>query len=592
MLSLDIASLQQGYATGTLKPEAVLDAVYDRIAARGDRPVWITLVSRDAALAQLAAAPRGPLWGIPFAVKDNIDVAGLPTTAACPAFAYTPERSATVVERLMAAGAILIGKTNMDQFATGLVGTRSPYGICSSVFSADHVSGGSSSGSGVAVGVGLVSFALGTDTAGSGRVPAAFNNVVGLKPTRGLVSTRGVVPACRSLDCVSVFAGTVADSLKVLGIAQGFDAGDAFSRQPQPTPALPARVRFGVPADLAFFGDGAAEALFRESVAQLEALGGEAATIDFAPFRDAASLLYAGPWVAERRAAIGDFAAKQPDAVHEVVRAIVLGGESWSAVDAFKAQYQLAALVRAAEAEWAKMDVLLLPTAPTIYRIDEVLADPVRLNSNLGTYTNFVNLMDLSAIAVPAGFRPDGLPFGVTLVGRAFQDEPLALLADALHRALPGARIGATDVALATTPPARIETSTGRVRLAVVGAHLEGQPLHGQLVERNARRIATTRTAPGYSLYALNGTTPAKPGLVRDETGVGGIEVEVYELDHAGFGSFVALVPPPLCIGTVALADGSEVKGFLCEGRAVADALDITAFGGWRGWLVSCAASQ
>ncbi|KAA5602676.1 allophanate hydrolase [Blastochloris sulfoviridis] len=592
MLSLDIASLQHGYATGTLSPEAVLDAVYDRIAARGERPVWITLLSRDAALAQLAAAPRGPLWGIPFAVKDNIDVAGLPTTAACPAFAYTPERSATVVERLQAAGAILIGKTNMDQFATGLVGTRSPYGACTSVFSADHISGGSSSGSGVAVGAGQVAFALGTDTAGSGRVPAAFNNVVGLKPTRGLVSTRGVVPACRSLDCVSVFAGTIGDALAVLRIAGGFDTEDGFSRRPQPAPALPARVRFGVPADLAFFGDTAAEVLFRESVARLEALGGEAVTIDFAPFRDAASLLYAGPWVAERRAAIGDFAATHPEAVHEVVRAIVLGGENWSAVDAFKAQYRLAELVRAAEAEWAKMDVLLLPTAPTIYRIDEVLADPVRLNSNLGTYTNFVNLMDLSAIAIPAGFRPDGLPFGVTLVGRAFEDEPLALLADALHRALPGARIGATGAGLATTPPARIEPSAGRVRLAVVGAHLEGQPLHGQLVERDARRVATTRTAPGYSLYALKGTTPAKPGLVRDETGAGGIEVEVYELDPAGFGSFVALVPPPLCIGTVTLADGSEVKGFLCEGRAVTDALDITALGGWRAWRASCAASS
>ncbi|ALK10925.1 allophanate hydrolase [Blastochloris viridis] len=587
MLSLDIAFLKHGYETGTLKPEAVLDMVYDRIAARGERPVWITLVPKAAALAQLAAAPRGPLWGIPFAVKDNIDAAGLPTTAACPAFAYTPRRSAGVVERLQAAGAILIGKTNMDQFATGLVGTRSPYGICASVFSADHISGGSSSGSGVAVGAGLVAFALGTDTAGSGRVPAAFNNVVGLKPTRGLISTRGVVPACRSLDCVSVFAGTVADALAVLEAAASYDAEDAFSRRPQPAAPLPERVRFGVPAALEFFGDDAAAALFKASVERLTALGGEAVVFDFQPFRDAASLLYAGPWVAERLAAIGDFARQQPEAVNEVVRDIILGGGGHSAVDAFKAQYRLAELVRAAEAEWAKMDVMVLPTAPTIYRIDEVLADPVRLNSNLGTYTNFVNLMDLAAIAIPAGFRPDGLPFGVTLVARAFQDGALAVLADALHRALPGACIGASDVALAATPPARIQTSADCVRLAVVGAHLTGQPLHGQLTQRNARLVSTTRTAPGYSLYALKGTQPAKPGLVCDGAGAGGIEVEVYEMDLAGFGSFVALVPSPLCIGTVTLADGSEVKGFLCEGRATADALDITGFGGWRSWLAS-----
>lgn len=589
MLSLDISTLRAGYAAGTLTPEAVLDEVYARINARGERPVWITLLPKDAALARLRAAPKGPLWGIPFAVKDNIDVAGLPTTAACPDFAYTPDRSATVVERLEAAGAVLVGKTNLDQFATGLVGTRSPYGICSSVFSAEHVSGGSSSGSGVAVAAGLVSFALGTDTAGSGRVPAAFNNIVGLKPSKGLLSARGVVPACRSQDCVSVFAGTVADAQAVLAVAAGFDAEDCYSRCAPAAAVLPAATegfRFGVPAGgLDFFGDGEAASLYRQSIARLEALGGTRVDIDFTPFREAARLLYSGPWVAERLAAIRDFALKHPASIHEVVRGIILGARDLTAVDGFHGFYRLAELVRAAEAQWAAMDVMLLPTTGTIYRIDEVLADPVRLNSNLGAYTNFVNLMDLSALAVPAGFRANGLPFGVTLIGRAFDDGRLAVLGDRLHRALPEARIGGTAVPLDHAPALVPQPAADRVKVAVVGAHLAGQPLHSQLVERQARLVATTRTAPGYSFYALAGTVPAKPGLIYDGTGAGGIEVEVYEMDHAAFGSFVALIPPPLGIGTLTLEDGSAVKGFLCEGHAVANATDITAFGGWRAWL-------
>lgn len=591
MQSLDIATLSAAYAAGILTPEAVLDRVYARLAARGERPVWITVVPRTEALARLAEAPRGPLWGIPFAVKDNIDVAGLPTTAACPDFTYTPNRSARVVELLEAAGAVLVGKTNMDQFATGLVGTRSPYGICSSVFNSEHISGGSSSGSAVAVAAGLVSFALGTDTAGSGRVPAAFNNIVGLKPTKGLISTRGVVPACRTQDCVSVFAGTTADALAVLAVAGAYDEGDPYSRAAPAAAILaedwPRGFRFGVPAEgLEFFGDAAAERLYHLAVARLEGLGGIAVAIDFAPFRDAARLLYSGPWVAERLAAIKAFARANPGSIHEVVRGIITGAEGMEAVAAFEGFYRLAELTRAAEAEWRKMDVLALPTAPTTYRIDEVLADPVRLNSNLGTYTNFANLMDLSAIAVPAGFRPDGLPFGVTLMGRAFADGKLAALADRLHRALPDASIGATALALPAAPvvPA---AAPDRVAVAVVGAHLAGQPLHGQLVERKARLLATTRTAPGYRLYALADSVPAKPGLIHDGSGVGGIEVEVYDMDVTAFGSFVALIPPPLGIGTIALADGTRVKGFLCESHAVAGARDITALGGWRAWLAS-----
>jgi allophanate hydrolase len=600
MINLEIAALSAAYADGSLTPEAVLDEVYARIAARGERPVWLHLVQKadairqlEAASARKAAGAELPLFGIPFAVKDNIDVAGLPTTAGCPDFAFVPERSATVVERLVEAGAILIGKTNLDQFATGLVGTRSPYGACSSVFDERYVSGGSSAGSGVAVGAGLVSFALGTDTAGSGRVPAAFNNIIGLKPTKGLVSTSGVLPACRTQDVVSIFAGTAGDALAVLRVAGAYDETDAYSRKAPPAAVQPAGwtvgFRFGVPADgLEFFGDGAAASLFRSAVERLAALGGTAVEVDFTPFRDAAQLLYSGPWVAERLAAIRDFAETKPDSIHPVVRGIVLGAAKIGAADAFAGFYKLAELTRRAEAEWAKMDVLLLPTTGTTYTIEELLADPVRLNSNLGLYTNFVNLMDLSAIAVPAGFRGNGpkkgLPFGITLIGRAFADGALAALADRFHRAqaLP---IGATGQ-LPEGPALEMDAPVpGTVRLAVVGAHLTGQPLNHQLIGRQARLVGTARTAAGYRLYALAGTSPAKPGLVRDPDGAGGIELEIWELTEAAFGSFVAEVPPPMAIGTVTLEDGGTVKGFLCEPIALAGAEDITAHGGWRRWL-------
>lgn len=593
MQSLDIAALCAGYTAGTLTPAQVLDEVYARIGQRGERPVWITLIAKADALAQLATAPKGKLWGIPFAVKDNIDVAGLPTTAGCPDFAYIPSRSAHVVELLQAEGAILIGKTNLDQFATGLVGTRSPYGICSSVFSADHISGGSSAGSAVAVAAGLVSFSLGTDTAGSGRVPAAFNNIVGLKPSKGLLSNRGLVPACRSLDCISIFAATCADALAVLDVTGHPDPEDAFSRsapQAAQTAAWPDGFRFGIPAGwLDFFGDTQAEALFHQAVNRLRGLGGEAVEIDFTPFSQCAQLLYSGPWVAERLAAIEDFATAKPDSLHAVVRGIILGAGSLSAVESFKGFYRLAELIRQAEAEWAKMEVLLLPTTGTTYRIDEVLADPVTLNSTLGAYTNFVNLMDLSAIALPAGFRPNGLPFGVTLLGRAFEDGKIAALADRLHRALPAAALAGTAIPLVTTAPVAVVATPGKITVAVVGAHLGGQPLHHQLSDRNARLLATGRTAPGYSLYALADTQPAKPGLVFDGHGAGMIEVELYEMDAAGFGDFVALIPPPLGIGTLTLADGSTVKGFLCESHALSGATDITGHGGWRNWLATAA---
>lgn len=591
MASLDFATLRAGYAAGTLAPEHVIALVYERIADMGERPVWISLRPREVALARAASAPRGPLFGIPFAVKDNIDVAGLETTCACPAFAYTPERSATVVERLEAAGAIVIGKTNLDQFATGLVGTRSPYGMPASPFDPAYISGGSSSGSAVAVAKGLVSFALGTDTAGSGRVPAAFNNIVGLKPTKGLISARGVVPACKSQDTVSVFALTVADAAAAFDIAAAFDPDDDHARTAErrvPPSASRPELRIGVPDATEFFGDTANADLYAQAIARAQALGADVVPFDFTPFQDAARLLYQGPWVAERLAAIKEFARTRPDAIHEVVRSIVLSAENISAVETFEGLYRLAKLIRDTDAHWQAFDMMLLPTAPTTYTIADVCADPVRLNSNLGFYTNFVNLMDLSALAVPAGFRAAGLPFGVTLIGRACADAALAAFGDMLHRSLQRAQVGATGHALDATP--RYKPSgrpPEKIEIAVVGAHLQGQPLNGQLTERNARFVRTAKTAAGYSFYALANTTPAKPGLVFDGRGAGGIDVEIWELGAAGFGSFVALVPAPLGIGTLRLDDGTAVKGFVCEAHAVADALDITSFGGWRSWLAA-----
>lgn len=587
-LSFDNETLSRAYASGAFTPQDVIAEVYRRIATAGERPVWISLVQKEAALAKAAAVAQGPLYGIPFAVKDNIDVAGVPTTCACPEFAYTPERSATVVERLEAAGAIVIGKTNLDQFATGLVGTRSPYGIPASVFNSEYVSGGSSSGSAVAVASGIVSFALGTDTAGSGRVPAGFNNIVGLKPTKGWISTRGVVPACRTQDVVSIFGLTVADAAQVMSVAAGYDAEDAYARRVKPfrVTSVDADLRVGVPASgLEFFGDAEAEALFRASAERLGGLGATIVDIDIAPFRDAAQLLYSGPWVAERYAAICEFVTTHPQALDKTVGGIILGAKGLSTIDAFAGFYRLAELTRAAEAQWQTMDVMLLPTTGTTYRIADVLANPVQLNSNLGVYTNFVNLMDLSALAVPAGFRPNGTPFGVTLIGRAFDDGRLAGLGDALHRTLGELKLGGTNKPLAQTAPVVPAPDKDRIAVTVVGAHLSGQPLNVQLQERSARLLRTTRTAPGYRLYALAGTVPAKPGLVFDGSGAGNIEVEIWDMDAAAFGTFVTLIPSPLGIGTLKLADGSQVKGFVCEPHAIVGAEEITQFGGWRAWL-------
>jgi len=590
---MNIAALHAAYRSGATRPSDVIAELYERIRSGPLAPIWISMVPREAAIAQARALEADsntravPLYGVPFAVKDNIDVAGVPTTAGCPAYAYSPGRNAPVVESLVDAGAIPIGKTNLDQFATGLVGTRSPHGACSCVFDGRYISGGSSSGSAVAVARGLVGFSLGTDTAGSGRIPAAFNNLIGLKPTGGLLSTRGVVPACRTLDCVSIFSTTACDAHAVWKAARGFDAHDPFSRGIAPgqdaAPWLAGTFRFGAPAadQLQFFGDDEAAALYAKALCDLERIGGERIEIDFSLFRAAADLLYSGPWLAERLAAVGQFIDAHPDEVNPVVRGIITGAKKYSAVESFEANYRLEELRRETAAQWACMDVLVLPTAGTIYTLEEVAADPFRLNSNLGYYTNFVNLLDLAAIAVPAGFRSNGLPFGISLIGRAFSDEALLALADRYHRAHEAVAEPALN--LGKTPP-------GCIAVAVVGAHLTGQPLNFQLTERCARLMRTCRTAPGYRLYALSQTAPPKPGLVRDDGFRGpGIELEVWAMPEDQFGGFVAAIPPPLGIGTVTLDNGDAVKCFLCEPFAIAHAQEITSFGGWRAYLARAA---
>ncbi len=577
-ISLLIPDLLHAYRTGRWTVAQVMDRLLDRADRAPPNPVWITRLGREAVMAYVEAL-RGrspddaPLYGIPFVIKDNIDLAGVPTSAACPEFAYIPTASASVVERLLAAGAIPLGKTNLDQFATGLVGTRSPYGACRNSFDPRFISGGSSSGSAVAVARGFASFSLGTDTAGSGRIPAGFNNLIGLKPSLGRLSTQGVVPACRSIDCVSIFALTADDAGRVLDCAAAFDPADPYSRRIADRPL--ASLRFGVPRrhQLQFFGDLEYERLFGRALDTLARLGGTLVEIDFEPFLAAARLLYGGPWVAERYAAVGEFLDAHPQAGHPVTRQIIAGGALPSAAEAFKAQYTLLALRRRSEQAWEAVDLIVTPTAGTIYPIDAVDADPITLNSNLGYYTNFVNFFELTGVAVPAGFRDDGLPFGVTLVGQQGTERALLGIAARLQPASVGT-LGATS-----------QPVPGYLAIAVCGAHMSGLPLNGQLTSRGAHHLATTRTAASYRLYALAGPPPQRPGLVRVTHGGAAIDVEVWALPQAEVGSFLAGIPRPLGLGTVELADGSFVCGFLCEAYAIEAAVDITGCGGWRGYL-------
>src|SRR5208282_6071796 len=497
-LSLNIGSLQAHYRSGSLTPSDVIREVYRRIRTLPDIPIWIHLIPEEDAMRAAEALPgsaSSPVFGIPFAIKDNIDAANLPTTAGCPMFSYLAEQDATTVGHLKKAGGILIGKTNLDQFATGLVGARSPFGACSTVFHPEYISGGSSSGSAVAVAAGLVSFALGTDTAGSGRVPAAFNNIVGLKPTRGVLSASGVVPACRSLDCVSILSLTTEDADAVLAIAAGYDSSDPYSRRlPQTAPVCATyRIGFPAPDNLHMLGEGY-RSLFYQAKERLASLGHSLIEVDVSAFLQAAQLLYGGPWVAERFAAVGQFVKDHPDEVHPVVRDIILGGETYSAVDTFNGQYALERMRQETAVTWSSVDFLFLPTVPDTFRIADVERDPVALNSRLGIFTSFLNLMDLAAIAVPAGFRADGLPFGVTLVGQAYSDKMLLMVAGCYLRSL-RPLLGGTKLPYPDTPVPAQDPHPARAMLAVVGAHLTGEPLNDQLTDRGGRFVRRAKTA-------------------------------------------------------------------------------------------------
>jgi allophanate hydrolase len=595
-----IPLLHAAYSDG-LDPRTVVAEAYRRIAAVDDPGIFLALVPEADAQKAAAALPpfdptAMPLWGVPFAVKDNIDVAGLPTTAACPDFAHVPAETAPAVARLRAAGAILIGKTNLDQFATGLVGLRTPYPAPRNAIDPAYVPGGSSSGSAVAVAHGIVSFALVTDTAGSGRVPAALNNVVGLKPSLGAISSRGMLPACRTLDTLSVFAGTVADADIAFRVMVGFDGADPWSRA-LPVPAMPAGLppglRLGIPeaASLRFGGDGLSEAAFAATRADLETLAGAAARVDLSPMFAVAALLYDGPWVAERYAALRPVMESRPGILHPTTRAVIGAADRYSAADAFAGLYSLTELRRSADAVWERVDVLAVPTYPRPQTCAAVAADPIGPNSELGTYTNVVNLLDWCALAVPGRPRADGFPAGITLLAPRGSDGLLAALGARLH-ALAAARIGAgtTPVPAAEAGPAR--ALPGEIELAVVGAHLSGLPLNRELTERGARYLRTVGTGPDYRLYALPGGPPQRPGLLRVAAGTGGaIETEVWALPPAAFGAFVAGIPAPLGIGTLRLADGTAPKGFLVEAAGIVDAADITRFGGWRGYRASRAAA-
>jgi allophanate hydrolase len=588
-----VAEIVAAHRGGAVSPAQTVARSYRRIRDHNDPAVFISLRDEQDAVAEAEALSKKdaallPLFGIPVAVKDNIDVAGLATTAACPAFSYSPAKDSTVVAKLRAAGAIVIGKTNLDQFATGLVGVRSPYGIPINPVRGDLIPGGSSSGSAVAVSAGLVPLALGTDTAGSGRVPAMLNNIVGLKPSLGLISTSGVVPACRTLDCVSIFALGVDDAMTALGALAAPDAADPYSRSRPlaPLTAFPNPLRLGVPrsGQLIFFGDKASEQAYGDALQRWTALGATLVEFDLEPFYETARLLYEGPWVAERYLVIRDLLASSPDAIHPVTREITIAGARLSAADTFAALYRLQALRRVAGRAFADIDALVLPTAPTAYSTAQVLANPIELNSRLGTYTNFVNLLDLCGLALPAAMRPDGIPFGITLLAPAGADAQLASIGRVFH-ADTGLAMGAKG--LPQPPLAALPQGLAgdEIAIAVVGAHLSGMTLNGELKALDGRLIEAAATSPDYRLYALS-TTPPKPGMLRVAAGTGtSIALELWALSAANFGKFVAAIPPPLSIGTVRLADGRGVKGFLVEPADIGGARDISSFGGWRAFM-------
>jgi allophanate hydrolase len=586
-MNLQLDVLRQAYRNGDTTPRQLLLKLREKAAALNpDYHLFIHLLS-VAELEPYLAALDGrdldnlPLYGVPFAIKDNIDLAGIATTAACPDFAYVPERSATIVEQLIALGAIPLGKTNLDQFATGLNGSRSPYGACPNSVLTEYPSGGSSAGSSLAVALGVASFALGTDTAGSGRVPAALNNLVGLKASKGLISTAGVLPACRTLDCVTTFTATAREASQLLALTAKLDPRDEYSRR---NPSwndgsafgAPRAFRFGVPRaqDLEFFGCVEGPLLFGDAIDRLKALGGEAVELDLSPFLEAARLLYEGPWVAERYSVAGELMEQNPEAVLPVIRAVLAKAPAVSGVQTFRAQYRLQALKALCDKALEGLDCVLSPTIGRAVTLAELHAEPVLRNSELGYYTNFMNLLDYAAVAVPSAFMANGLPWGVTLFGRAFTDQYLLSVADALQRQL--------DSDLPT--PANVARHD-RARIVVCGAHLQGLALNWQLTQRGGRLLETTLSSPDYQLYALAGGPPLRPGMVRVKDGGVAIAVEVWELPSSELGSFLTGIPAPLGLGKVQLADGRWESGFICEPYGLEGALDISHLGGWQAYL-------
>ncbi|MEM0989136.1 MAG: allophanate hydrolase [Pseudomonadota bacterium] len=590
-LPFTLDALRAAYAGGA-RPEDVVDEVYRRIDAVGDPGIFIHLRDRGAVRAEAAALgtydPGKPIWGIPYAAKDNIDVAGIETTAGCPAYAYTPAKDAFVIANLRAAGALMVGKTNLDQFATGLVGVRTPYGAPLNAVDPEIVPGGSSGGSGVVVGHGIVTFSLGTDTAGSGRVPAALNNIVGLKPSLGALSASGIVPACRTLDTVSVFALTVDDAYAAFAVARGFDPADSYSRDlPHQPPTAPSPgLRIGIPdtASIQFFGDEVQAATFARDVAALQAQGAQIVPLDFEPLYAIARMLYEGAWVAERYTVVADLLVNDPEAVHPVTRQIITVAEGMSAADAFRGIYRLSDLARAAAPMLDGVDFLCVPTIPTFYTVSDLQADPITPNSNLGTYTNFVNLLGMCGIAVPTAPRSDGRPGSVTLLAEAGEDALVASVARGFEVDCPRT-LGATAHPVPMPKPLE-PAPTDQIHLAVCGAHMTGLPLNWQLTDLGATFVRKAQTAPSYRFYALSGGPPARPGLVRTDQGAP-IALEIWSLPKPALGAFLEAIPAPLGIGSIELSDGQWVKGFLCEGAGTNGATDITHLGDWRTYLAS-----
>ncbi|WP_153769052.1 allophanate hydrolase [Labrenzia sp. CE80] len=598
-LPFTLTSLHTAYQDG-LPAGDVVEEVYRRIEEIADPGIFIHLIDKAELLEEAAALgsfdPARPLWGIPFVIKDNIDAAGKPTTAGCPAYEFLAETDAFVVAKLKAAGALLIGKTNLDQFATGLVGVRSPYQPPKNAVDPAMVPGGSSSGSAVAVGHGIVSFSLGTDTAGSGRVPAALNNIVGLKPTLGALSASGVVPACRSLDTISIFALTVEDAYAAYQAAAGFDAADAYSRSiaAPPLSAVPPKLRIGIPdaASIEFFGDEVQAQSFADTIALLKDDGTDIIEVDFTPFYDVAHMLYEGAWVAERHTVLEDLMRDTPEVVHPVTRQVVGAALKLSATDAFRGIYRLKELARKTEPVMQSVDLLCVPTMPTFYSVADLDADPIGPNSRNGTYTNFVNLLDMCGLAVPVAPRSDGRPGNVTLLAAAGRDGFLAALGSRLEQAAPHT-LGATGWALPKSTDLVPGATTGELALAVCGAHMSGMALNHELTSRSARFLETATTGKAYSFYALAGGPPKRPGLVRGKDGSGGeIDLEIWALPLSEVGSFLASIPEPLGLGTIELADGRSVQGFICEAAGTDGAENITHLKSWRTYIDTLGQTQ